>query len=310
MLSRVANRVYWLGRYMERAENTARIINVNSNLLRGSRVNWHTLIEIVGSDADFQACHHNKDESAVIKFMIADHNNFASILNSVRCARENARTTREILPSEAWECVNELYLHIKESAVLSLGRKERYYFLQKVIQSSQQLTGMLMGTMSHNHAYEFLQLGNNIERADMSSRLIDLGVSMNVPNLLDNPDDYTTADPYQSILWMNILTSLSAHQSYRQQVQNRINGEKVVKFLLIDHEFPRSIMYCMYALSNALNNLPSAEMTRNSVEKIISKIENFTIDLSGSEKLHRFIDDLQINFAELNQEIEDQWFLA
>ncbi|MEJ2114533.1 MAG: alpha-E domain-containing protein [Gammaproteobacteria bacterium] len=134
MLSRVAQRVYWLGRYMERVENTARIINVNSNLLfdlpHGTSIGWRTLIEVFDNEEKFLEKHSTFDERSVMRYLLADNTSPCSLLHSLQIARGNARTTREILPAEAWEHVNDLHLYLKDNLADGLGRKNRFYLLQ------------------------------------------------------------------------------------------------------------------------------------------------------------------------------------
>ncbi|MEX2131005.1 MAG: alpha-E domain-containing protein, partial [Pseudohongiellaceae bacterium] len=235
MLSRVAERVYWMARYLERAENTARLLNVYSTLLldlpRGTKVGWHTLVEITGTQAKFDETQKTADERSVVKFLLADHNGL-SILSVLSMARENARTTREIIPAEAFEQVNNLYLYIKENALKGVSRGPRHELLQEIIENCQQITGLLAGTMSHNTAYRFIRIGRNLERADMSTRIVDVGSSNLLPGVpLAGETDKPRNEPYENILWMSVLRSISAYQMYRQHVRDRVNAEDVVMYL-------------------------------------------------------------------------------
>ena len=161
MLSRVAERVYWMARYLERAENTARLISVYSNLLldlpRGTKVGWHSLIDISGAQDEFAATHRVQDERTVVRFLLAEQNEI-SILSILSMARENARTTREVIPAEAFEQINNLYLFAKENAANGISRGPRNALLEEIIVSCQQLTGLLAGTLSHNHVHKFIRI--------------------------------------------------------------------------------------------------------------------------------------------------------
>ncbi len=299
---------------MERAENTARMVNVNSNLLfdlpRGTKISWSTLVDTIGSNAAFSEHYSNFEERSVIKFLLSDSTSPSSIFSSLRHARENARTTREILPSEAWECINELYLYVKDEAATNLARKDRYYLLQEVIIGAQHLVGLLSGTMSHNHAYDFIRMGICLERADMTSRVIDMGRGKPLPDLLDDAKDYQTSDPYESILWMNILVSLGAHQSFRQKLQNRVNGQSVVRYLLTDTEFPRAILFCIDELYRSIVRLPRSSDIAIHLDKIKTMVIKADIDKLYDDGLHKFLDDLQIEFGKVSEAIEQNWFLA
>src|SRR5262245_52653245 len=134
MLSRVAERVYWTGRYVERAESTARLVKAYTtqvmDLPKGVEPGWKHLVDITGANAPFEERHGTYDERSTIDFLLADADNPGSILSALAMARENVRTTRDILPTEAWEHANELYLYAKASAADSVGRKHRFSFLK------------------------------------------------------------------------------------------------------------------------------------------------------------------------------------
>lgn len=307
MLSRVAERIYWLSRYMERAENTARLVNVYSSFLmdlpKGTQVGWDTVITILGNDEDFYQQYEQADERSVTRFMLAQKNNFSSIFSSLQMARENARTTREIIPSEAWELINDLYLYTKDNAARGVARAGRNSFLLKIISCSQQLAGMLTNCMSHNHAYDFVLIGRNIERADMSSRIIDVAAAV----LLHNKDE---ADlPYENALWMNVLRSLSAYQMYRQHVRVRISADDVIAFLLKNEQFPRATFYTLNMLANATQELPNNEECLRSVASTRRRVlEADPAQLLAEGTLHEYIDTLQLDIAGIHQAVNATWF--
>lgn len=313
MLSRVAQRVYWIGRYIERAENIARFINVNSTLLfdlpSGTRLGWNTIIEILGGEQDFKLKHSSADERSVMKYLLSDRANPSSLVTTIYLVRENMRTTREILPTEAWEQINDLYYRIKNDMADGLGRKKRYSLLQGVIATSQQLTGMLSSTMSNNHAYEFIRTGRNLERADMTTRILDMGCNNLLPHLLQDQEHSEAVTQYQPILWMNILTSLSAYQSYRQNLQSRVNGEDVVAYLIKDEEFPRALMHCLTQISGCLSRLPNGKQIILSVDKIKNKVDKKNLSKLPDSGLNKFFDQMQIDLANISNQIESKWFL-
>lgn len=314
MLSRVAHRLYWLARYMERAENTARIINVNSNLLfdlpRGTRISWKTLIEIIGAENQYSSRYSNYEERSIMRFLIVDELNPSSIINCLAMARENARTTKEILPSEAWEKINELYLIAKEDLDSGLARKNRYDALQKVIYGCQLLVGLLSGTMSNNAAYDVMRIGRNLERADMGTRIIDIGSANFFPHLIHNKEESIAVEFFQSILWMNILVSLSAYQMYRQHVRNRVDGIEVVRYLLKDDDFPRATIHCLSQIQECVEKLPEGLNIANGIEKIKKKILTADIGKLIERGLKEYIDSLQVDFNGLNEKIENKWLIT
>lgn len=316
MLARVAERIYWLGRYMERSENTARIVSVYSNLLldlpKGTRIGWKTLIDIVGGNEHFKEKFQHADERSIIRFLLADTDNPVSILSALSMARENARTTREIIPSEAWEQINNLYLYTKESVTKGIARNERYRLLQYIIIQIQQFTGLMAGTMSHNYAYDFIHLGRNLERADMTTRIVDVGSGNLLPQLSHTETEVNTLETYNNILWMSVLRSLSAYQMYRQNVQNRINPEDVVGFLLQNIEFPRAVVHCLREVEACVQKLPNNENTLRAIAATQRRIKEGSIAelLKDSNRLHTFIDLVQLEIANVHQQISRTWFLS
>ncbi len=305
-----------MSRYMERAENTARLINVNTNLLLdlplGSKVSWLTLLEITGCEITEET--RNKvataQEQATMKLLISDRNCFGSIFNCLRNARENARTSREIIPAECWEIINDLYLYAKDNASKLTARAARRAFLQHIIATSQQLSGLLAGTMSHTEAYEFIRLGRNLERADMSTRIVDAGAL----NLMQNKqlDELSESDdnPFNNILWMSVLQSLSAYQMYRQHVFQKVNGEQVVNFLLQNTLFPRAVSSCLNTIKESLAHLPHNDEPLHTIAALQRKIDQISVaTLLEEQTLHDFIDELQLDIAGLHQCITLTWFL-
>ncbi len=307
MLSRVAERMYWFGRYNERAENTARLISVNANLMLDLpgmvKHVWKDLIHITGGGDRFYRRFSRADERNVVKFLLADDSNPGSLLNSVRMARENARTTREIIPTEAWERINEFYLYVRKNVDKALKREGRHKFLHDVITNCNQMTGLLFGNMSHGNAYHFIRIGRNLERADMTTRIVDAGCL----NLVqENPD---IPDSYDNILWMNVLRSLSAYQMYRQNVLDRVNGEDVVDFLIKDIEFPRAVAHCLSELESCFSMLPHNDHPLRSIthsRRVINEVN--VAKLMESNGLHELIDAIQIDLAGIHNQVGQTWF--
>ncbi len=308
MLSRVAERLYWLGRYVERTENTARLVGVNAQLLLDLpgpvEVLWSSLLEILGCHADFARHSGTASERNVVKYILAHETSPASLVSALRMARENARTVREVLPSEAWELVNQLYLSVREGAEHALSRKHRQDFLDRVVLQCQQLSGMLVNTMSHREPYHFLSLGWSIERADMTSRILDVGclyASGKHPEVLA---------AHENILWMNVLLSLSAYQMYRQQVRERVNGADVVAFLLQDSAFPHAIACCLDAIEHAFGQLPHHRWPLLVNREVVRYVARAAPDLLLNAGLHEYLDGLQRELARIHSQIETTWFTS
>lgn len=312
MLSSVAERVYWLGRYLERVENTARLVNVYSTMLldlpSGSHIGWSLLIDITGSHEDYERVHQSVDERQVVKFLLADVKNSCSVINCVNMMRENARTTREIIPSEAWELINNLYLTLKEEFSRVISRRSRQQALETVIGDCQRIFGVLTGCMNHDTAFAFIQLGRKIERADMTSRIVDVGSVSMLPAFSRTTKQKLFLEPHENIVWMNVLRCVSGYQAYRQRTHSQVKGEDVVKFLLQDEAFPRSLGYCLEDLVQHFNKLPN----NTEVLRAVARVKKVTLDVDIGGLMQRglldFIDELQISIADIHEEINNTWF--
>jgi uncharacterized alpha-E superfamily protein len=306
MLSRVAENIYWMARYIERAENTARLVLVNSNLLldlpQTMQPGWQPIIEILGLEADYQEHYDNYDERSVLKYIVAESpENSNSIVNALRLARENARTIREVIPREAWERINDLYLTAKSSSVSGYSKKGRFDYMQKIIVGAQTITGLLSGTMLHNNGYDFLKAGRNLERADMTTRIIDVRSA----DLLPEHEQLT---PYDNIQWMSVLKSLSAYQMYRLKTQERVSRHYVLQFLLKEKQFPRSFYHTLLEVKGCLNNLSRNKDSLLTLNKMVNKVKDVDPSSLLQNDLHLFIDELQVGIANLNEVISTTYF--
>lgn len=312
MLSRVAERVYWQARYLERAENTARLLNVFSTLLldlpAGIKLGWQSLVQITGTEEAFAATDKQANERNVMRFLLAENNGY-SILDMLAQTRENARTTREIMPTEAFEQINELYYFARDNAVTGIARGPRHELLEEIIASCQQISGLMAGSMSRGAAYSFIRLGRNLERADMTTRVVDVGSGDLLPEIDSAQAQPESNEPYENTLWMNILRSQSGYQMYRQHVKNRVNAEDVVAFLLQDDEFPRAVIHTLTTITHVLRKLPNSEKTARQVAKTLRFVQKGKIKELLEKGLFQYLDDLQVEIAAIHQNIADTWFL-
>jgi uncharacterized alpha-E superfamily protein len=310
MLARVVENVYWLSRYLERAENTARIIGVNTNLLLdlpgGIAPGWLPLVDISGNRAEFDAHFKDKgtkgEERDVVHFLIADKQNPGSICSSLAAARENARTLREILPTEAWELLNEFFAEFSRDLSTGINKRTRFDFLKRIVVTLQTLSGMLDGTMNRNDAHTFSTLGRNLERADMTSRIVDVRSAQLLP--AETPE----LRPFETVQWMSVLKSLSGYQMYRLKMRTRVKRTDVLQFLLRDDQFPRSCLYCLTQLESSLTPLPRSEGVLEVLEgaaKFIGRAPLATLDQPG---LHELIDNIQLRIHNVHGRLAEIYF--
>ncbi len=312
MLSRVAERIYWQARYLERAENTARLLSVFSTLLLdlppGTKLGWRSLVEIAGIDAAFDARYKQASERNVMRFLMLD-NNGSSLLDTLASTRENARTTREIMPLEAFEQINNLCHYATDNAAVSVSGGSRHRFLEEIISSCQEISGLMAGSMSRGAAYSFVRLGRSLERADMATRIIDAGSGNLLPDLSPGRALPESKEPYENTLWMNILRSLTAYQMYRQHVKHRVNGEDVVKFLLQDDDFPRAATHALTTITHVLKKLPKNTDVSRQVQTTLDMIQKGDINKLLNKGLFKYLDDLQLEIASIHHSIAVTWFL-
>jgi uncharacterized alpha-E superfamily protein len=304
MLSRVARRIYWMARYIERAENTARLVNTYHFLLldlpRGTRVGWDLLPVITGGYEQFSEHYQRHDERNTVKFLLADSFNMGALTSSIANARENCRTSREELPGNAWEQINELQLYATAHVNDALPRHGRFKFLTEIIHRCQQLTGLLASTMSHDHGYDFIRLGRNIERADMTTRVVDIGAMS-----LKDSDESSSLDVH---VWTSMLRALNAYQMYRKDVQHGVHCADVVGFLLQNDYLPRSVAHCLDQVEECLGDLPLHKNTLKPVREARRHLSRIKPENLDAGTLHAEVDRLQIAISAIHKQIRDTWF--
>lgn len=306
MLSRVAENLYWMTRYMERAENTARLINATSQVLLDlppeASFGWDVLIKVVGLDALFSRCYTTPDENSVMRFLITDVRNSGSIVSCVRSARENSRTLREVLPRAAWERINGMYLYTNNRAADAVDRARRYTILEEIIERRQSVVGLLTDGMSHDAAYQFIRLGRYIERADMITRILDINAAVLVPR------QQVPEDPAMALLWMSVLNSLHAYQMYRRHASVHVRGAEVVNFMLKDTHFPRTVRYCLDELESSVSQLPHHSGPLKLLRIAQRRLAAMRIEGLTAAQRHEYFDAVQSDLAHLHEEIATEYF--
>ncbi|RLA04222.1 MAG: alpha-E domain-containing protein [Gammaproteobacteria bacterium] len=305
MLSRVAERLYWMARYLERAEDTARLTSAYAHLIMdipvGTSPGWDTLVHIMDGDEQFNAHHRVYNEQNVLRFLIANEENPASIRFAIKAARENVRTTRDQLPAEAWEHVNELYLYSEEMAEKSVGRRNRYAFLEQIITRCQMINGLVLTTLSRDHAYRFIKLGHLIERSDMTTRVIDVGTGA----ILTRQTPDAAIDP---LLWGYLLQALSAMGAYRRAIGPQLEAAPVIDFMFSASQFPRSLQFCLRGIREELTPLRNAEEVIALLDRTHQKLSRFEAHELSLKEIHQFIDDFQLALNQLSGTITAAWF--
>ncbi len=311
MLSRVADSLYWMSRYVERAENVARFIEVNLQLMldgaSGEGQQWEPLVNTTGDYEAFNKRHGDATQQNVINFLTFDAENPNSILSCVCAARENARTIREIISSEMWLQLNKFYLVVTAAAQNSSAQADPYEFFSEVKNASHLFNGLAAATMTHGEPWHFYQMGLMLERADKTSRILDVKYFI----LLRSVQDVGT--PFDDVQWAAVLRSASAFEMYRKR-HGRIAPKSIVEFLLLDREFPRAIHFCLLAARDSLHAISGtpASTFRHPPEKLLGQLcsdLSFTsVDEVINSGLHEYLDNLQTQMNQVGAGIYETFF--
>src|SRR5258708_4990271 len=311
MLSRVGDSIYWMSRYVERAENVARFIEVNLQLMldapSGEDQQWEPLVNTTGDGEAFTKRYGEATQQNVIHFLTFDADNPNSILSCVRSARENARTIREIISSEMWLQLNKFYLMVTAATENFSAQANAHEFFIEVKNANHLFNGIATATMTHGEPWHFFQMGRMLERADKTSRILDVKYFI----LLRSAQDVGTA--FDDIQWAAVLRSASAFEMYRKR-HGRISPKSVVEFLLLDREFPRAIQFSLLAARDGLHKISGTGLGtfRYPPEKLLGQLcsdLSFTsIDEIINAGLHEYLDDLQTKMNQVSAGIFETFF--
>lgn len=311
MLSRVADSIYWMSRYIERAENVARFIDVNTNLILDLPVEaeeqWEPLVITTGDRDIFYKRYGEPTRENVIQFLTFDTDNPNSILSTLIKARENARTIREIISSEMWEQINKFYFLVRDAMSGDESMKNTHDFYTGVKMESHLFSGITDTTLSHGEAWHFSRLGRLLERADKTSRILDVKYFV----LLPRPDD--VGSPFDNIQWSALLKSASALEMYRKK-HRRIYHKKVAEFLILDQEFPRSMHYCLIKAEESLKSITGSRPgtfqnpAERNLGRLRSELDYTQIDEIFSTGLHEYLDNFQSKLNRVGDSIFETFF--
>ncbi len=316
MLSRVANTFYWMVRYVERADNLARLIDVNQQLLLDSerldsdRLSgfWQPIILSTGDDEAFSSLYESSSGGEVIRFLTDDARNPNSIVSCISLARENARTVRDQLSDELWEEINSLYLFTRseEAERLISSDPPRYY--GNIRRCAETFLGIAASTIARNEAWDFMDLGRHLERADKTTRFLD------VASYLPGGVEGVEASAPGILHWSAILRSCGAHGAYRG-VKRAINARGVVEFLVFSKEFPRSVRFCIEQVDAALHRISGTPRGTfsNEAEResglLLAELNFGSTDAAFNRGLHGYLDELQERFNRIGAGIFETYVL-
>jgi len=315
MLSRTAESLYWLGRYIERAENMARIIDVSHRLEAQGRVHgrteseWNAVLTILSAQERYADTHGSVDQDGVTAFVTLDQGNPSSIWNCVRAARENARALRATISSELWECVNATWLGLRDLDMGTIQARGVREFLEWVRERSHQFRGVAHGTMLHNEAFAFNRLGTFIERADNTARLLDTKYSMLAPDTGEGANADPAAAYYE---WGAVLRSVSAFRAYHQVYKDVITSERVAEMLVLRADMPRSLRFCFDQVTSHLEGLGGGRQLE--CERLAgefgARLRYGRMERILDYGLHPFLDEAMGHIADISTHISRDFLMT
>ena len=310
LLSRVADSLYWIGRYMERTDAVARFVGVTLQLMLDlpaeNASQWEALVQASGDNRTFAERYGRATQENVVRFLVFDRENPNSIAVCLSAARENARSVRDTISSQMWEQVNSMYLLIN-SRTGALTAESLSELLYEIRSNCHTFQGIADITISHNEAWNFLRLGRKLERADKTSRILDVKYFMLLPSLSD------VGTPYDDVQWAAVLKSVSAFEMYRKR-HGRIAPDRIVEFLVMDREFPRAIHYavnCADECLHAITGTPPGGFSCASEQRLgllRSELHYTRVDSILAGGLHEFLDALQVKMNRIDTAVLEDFF--
>jgi uncharacterized alpha-E superfamily protein len=312
MLSRIAESLFWLARYIERAEGTARILDVNYHMLleqsqQSYRLRWEPLIIMAGEEDRFRKLYTEVNLENVFEFLAFRQDNPSSIVQCISKARENARTIRERISREMWEDINGLYYTVSRFLPQEEIAAGPHRFCDKIKFGAHRFHGVTDATLPHDEGWEFLRVGWALERAEMTARLVDVQYH----NLLDGPLAEDALDNHQ---WMAVLRSVGAYEAYHRHYHPPVEPEKVAEMLILHHQHPHSIRFSATEVQAGLRAVSGTGpgSYANEAERLTGKVvERLRYDRIGDifdQGLHGYLNDLLNMFGSIGEDIARTYF--
>jgi uncharacterized alpha-E superfamily protein len=309
MLGKTAGGLYWMFRSLERAENTARLIEAGFRIAltrsNSAEAEWKSVIVTSAAQMAFEVKHNRYDSEQVVDFLLRDTNNPSSVLSVIKSARDNARLVRTALTTEVWTSVNDTWMVLTKLLEAPILQTELPSVLATIRQQSAVVRGALHGTMLRNDLYDFCRLGTFVERMDSTARIIDVKYY----SLLPSPS--FVGSRLDNVQWETILRSVSAHRSFRWAVDDDFNAPAIADFLILDGRMPRSLRFCAGKLVDNLDYLgmddtkpkPSLVMAR----KLYARLKDRDIASIFDEGLHEFLISVIDDNARIGIQVEQDY---
>jgi len=310
LLARHAEAVFWMARYVERAENLARILDVQQVFANDWRdpVSWGSVVQLNADDSRFFARHQAADRASVTHFYVLDEDNPTSIISAIRAARENARTLRPLISTEMWAQINIFYRQLRALTRADLAESRLARVCATVREACQTHTGITDGTFFRDESWYFYSVGRWLERADQTTRLLDIKYHQLLPRGTDVGSAFDLGQ------WNTVLRSAAAYHAYRRVNSRAMNPETIAAFLLQNRGYPRSVALCVNDIDRALHELKSRYGLRGGsaalerVDDLRAELTGRPIELVLALGLHEFLDLLQTTLGKLAGDIARDFF--
>jgi len=311
MLSRTADHLYWMARYTERAENTARMLDVRVQYslmpqsAQAEQQGWRTMLGVSELNAQFNAKHSVLTQKAVIDFMVRDPDNPSSIVSCLRAARENARAVRGSLTTEVWETENTTWLVLQQHLKSRMYEHDPGAFLEWVKYRSHMSRGVTLGTMFQDEAFNFIRLGTFLERADNTARILDVKFRFLT-------SDTAQASAQGEFYYLAaLLRSVSAFETYRKVYRDAITPTRVAELLILQQKMPRSLVACLCGVVANLQDVRNelSHETERLAEQLYSGLETLRIEDILEEGLHQFLTRFLRSIEELGNGISRDFLI-
>jgi uncharacterized alpha-E superfamily protein len=310
LLARYADCIFWLARYIERAENLARILDVNETFSRDSRggQNWRSIVQLNSDEERFFAGNDEASVHSIVNFYVIDGDNPTSIVSAIRYARENARTLRPLISTEMWVQLNVFYNRLAELGPADLVPGNLAALFAIIKEACQTHTGITEGTFFRDQGWYFYQIGRYIERADQTTRLLDIKYHLLLPNLSD------VGSPVDVSQWNALLRSAAGYHAYRRLHAARTTPARVAGFMLLNAAFPRSVHHCVREVGRLLAAVKSRHGLRggNDAAEELDRLQVLlgTVDISAILRsgLHEFLDSIQRQLIAITRDLSIAFF--
>ncbi|MFZ2103713.1 MAG: alpha-E domain-containing protein [Oricola sp.] len=309
MLGKTAGGLFWMFRYLERSENTARLVEAGFRMAltrsAAAEDEWMSVIQTAGVQDGFLARHDKADAQTVIDYLLRDRANSSSVISVIESARNNARLVRTALTREVWEATNECWLALKDALARPVREQELPETLALIRQQSALVRAALHGTMLRNEIYDFARIGTFLERADNTSRILDVKYYVLLPSVM------FVGSSLDNVQWETILRSVSAQRAYRWLNEGDINPRGIAEFLILDRRLPRSLAFCYTKIVDNLAYLADDYGERHAchemADEILNRLRANTVDTIFDQGLHEFLDEFIRDNNALGGKIEQDY---